>query len=69
MCLSKAYIEKGSKKELVMADIASVTVDGGKLILKSLFGEKKEINAAIREIDFTSSFLKLEASREGVPVD
>jgi predicted RNA-binding protein len=69
MCLSKAYLEKGSKKELIMSDIASVKVEGSKLVLKSLFGEKKEVAATIREIDFTASLLKLEVSREGVPVD
>ena len=69
MCLSKAYVEKEGKKEFLMTDIASVKVEGGKLIMKSLFGEKREIAATIREIDFTTSFLRLEVSRAGVPVD
>lgn len=69
MCLSKAYVEKSGRKELLMSDIASVKVEGGKLTLKSLFGEKKEITATIREIDFTASILRLEASGGGVPVD
>jgi predicted RNA-binding protein len=67
MCLSKAYIEKDNKKEFLMTDIASVKVEDGKVILKSLFGEKKEIEAYIREIDFTTSLLKLETFEE-VPV-
>jgi len=69
MCLSKAYVEKSGKKEFLMTDIASVKADGGKLILKSLFGEKKELTAVIREIDFTASLLRLELSGEGVPVN
>ncbi|MDD5288649.1 MAG: CooT family nickel-binding protein [Dehalococcoidales bacterium] len=69
MCLSKAYVEKGGKKEFLMTDIASVKVEDGKLTLKSLFGEKKEVAATIREIDFTASLLKLEFSGGGVPVD
>lgn len=69
MCLSKAYVEKDGKKEFLMTDISSVKVEGGKLILKSLFGEKKEINASIREVDFTSSLLKLEVSGAGLRVD
>lgn len=52
-----------------MTDIASVKVDGRKLVLSSLFGEKKEITAVIREIDFTTSLLKLEIYGAGVPVD
>ena len=69
MCLSKAYIEKGGAKELLMTDIASVKVEDGKIVLKSLFGEKKEVAATISEIDFTASLLKLELTSEGVPVD
>lgn len=69
MCLSKAYVEKGGKKEFLMTDIASVKVEDGKLTLKSLFGEKKEVAATIREIDFTASLLKLEFSGGGVPAD
>jgi predicted RNA-binding protein len=68
MCLSKAYVEKGDKKEFLMTDIASVIVDGDNIILKSLFGEKREISGTIREIDFTASLMKLEVYRV-VPVD
>ena len=68
MCLSKAYVEKNGEKEFLMTDIASVKVDGRKLVMSSLFGEKKELKAAIREIDFTTSLLKLEIYGAGVPV-
>ena len=68
MCLSKAYVEKAGKKEFLMTDIASVKVDGTKLVLSSLFGEKKELSARILEINFTASFLKLEISGGGLPV-
>jgi len=66
MCLSKAYIEKDNKKEFLMNDITSVKVENGRIILNSLFGEKKEIVAAIREIDFTASLLRLEMLEEGL---
>ena len=68
MCLSKADVEKAGKKEFLMTDIASVKVDGTKLVLSSLFGEKKELSARILEINFTASFLKLEISGGGLPV-
>lgn len=69
MCLSKAYIDKNGKREFLMTDIASVKVEDGKLVLKSLFGEKKEVAATISEINFTTNLLKLNVPREGVPVD
>ncbi|HEY32642.1 MAG TPA: CooT family nickel-binding protein [Dehalococcoidia bacterium] len=51
MCLSKVYFERGGRKEVFLEEVASVTVDDGKLRLKTLFGEQKEINARIKEID------------------
>jgi predicted RNA-binding protein len=68
MCLSKAYIDNNGKREFLMTDIATVKGVDGKLILKNLFGETKELSATIREIDFTASILGLELSGEGVSV-
>jgi predicted RNA-binding protein len=60
MCLAKAYIGKKEEKGLLMEEIASIKVEDGKLLVTSLFGEKKEIAARIREIDFKSSDVILE---------
>jgi predicted RNA-binding protein len=62
MCLSKAYVEKDNKKEFLMTDVASATVEGSNIVLKNLFGEKKELTGVIREIDFTGNGLRLEVS-------
>ncbi|GAI40409.1 unnamed protein product [marine sediment metagenome] len=59
MCLSKAYFDIGGDKELVMEEIASVSVEDGKLLLKSLFGEQKEIEAGIKEISFVANSILL----------
>lgn len=61
MCLSKAFLKEDGKSKLVMEDVASVSVINDKLILRTLFGEKREVNAIIREINFTNSRLILEA--------
>jgi len=63
MCLSKAYIDRSGKRELLMEEIASLEVDDGKLLLKTLFGEQKEIEANIREINFMNNSIVLENSR------
>ena len=68
MCLSKAYVVKDGKKQFLMTDIASVKVDGEKLVLSSLFGESKTYNANILEIDFTANSLKLDVSGDCLPV-
>ena len=69
MCLSKAYVEKDGKKEFLMTDIASVKVDGDKLVLKNLFGDKKIFSANILEIDFTANSLRLDITKGSLPID
>lgn len=60
MCLSKVYVDRNGKTELLMEEIASVEIEGDKLLFKTLFGEQKEIEANIRQIDFLSHSLVLE---------
>ena len=60
MCLSKAYVESQGKRELLMEEITSVGIESDRLLLRTLFGEQKEITANIREIDFLSRSIILE---------
>lgn len=64
MCLSKVYIDDETKKEPLMEEVVSLEVaDDGKLILKTLFGQQKEIRAEIRQIDFLTSSIFLKDSK------
>jgi len=65
MCLSKAYVDRNGKRELLVADIASVKIEDKKLLLRTLFGEQKEIVANIREIDFLTHSIVLGNLKEG----
>ena len=64
MCLSKVYIEKNGRRELVMEEIASLKPWKGKLLLKTLMGEQQEITASIKEIDFLTHSITLEDPSE-----
>jgi len=64
MCLSKAYIDRDGNTELVMEEIASVKIEGDKLLFKTLFGEQKEVAANIRQVDFVSHSILLEGIKE-----
>jgi len=55
MCLGKAYIEADNKRELVMDSIASIEIDDTRLKLTTIFGDHKELDARIKEIDFEGS--------------
>lgn len=60
MCLARAYVGGAGKKELLAEEIASVKTGGGKVLITTLFGEKTEIAAEIKEIDFRDSSILLE---------
>ena len=60
MCLSKVYFAKNGEQELIMSEIASLTVAANKLILTTLLGEQNEFQASIREIDFLTHSIILE---------
>ena len=64
MCLSKAFINKNGEGELLMEEIASIKIEGKKLLLKTLFGEQREIEANIKEIDFLANIISLESLRK-----
>jgi len=55
MCLGKAYIEAGDKRELVLDSIALMEIDGNKVRLSTIFGEQKEMEARVKQIDFEGS--------------
>ena len=66
MCLSKAYVERDGTPELLMEEVASVDIEDGKLRLKTLFGEEKEVAARISQIDFMTHRILLQDRKTGV---
>lgn len=60
MCLSKVYVAKNDERELVLSEIASLKVEANRLLLTTLLGERKEIQASIKEIDFLTHSIILE---------
>ena len=62
MCLSKAYIEKNGERGLLLEEVTSLEVKDDRLLLKTLLGEQKEIEASIKEIDFLTHNIILAGS-------
>lgn len=58
MCLAKAFL--GNENEPLAEDITALKPEDGKLLITTLFGEQKEIEASITEIDFKASRILLE---------
>ena len=64
MCLAKVYIGEGSQKEPFMQEIDFMMVGDKKILLRTIFGEKKEVAANLKEIDFANSIIILEKLRQ-----
>lgn len=60
MCLAKAFLEGKAERELVLEDVALIEVSGNRLRLSTIFGEKKEVEAVLKEVDFENSRVVLE---------
>ncbi len=65
MCLGKAYIEADNKRELVLDSIALIEIDDNRLRLSTIFGDQKELEARIKEIDFEGSRIILTTAPAG----
>ena len=60
MCLAKAYIGEAEGNDFILEDVAMLKIDGRKLLLSTLFGEHKEIEGSVKEIDFQKARIVLE---------
>jgi predicted RNA-binding protein len=60
MCLAKAYLQEKGEKELLLQEVALIEIEDKRLRLSTIFGEQKEIEADIKQIDFQNSNVILE---------
>ncbi|MCX5999806.1 MAG: CooT family nickel-binding protein [Chloroflexi bacterium] len=61
MCLAKAFLKGEGEPELVMEDVALVQIEGNVARLSTIFGDRREIKAVLKEVDFDKSRIILEA--------
>jgi predicted RNA-binding protein len=59
MCLAKVY-EATEGDKPIMEDIAYMTIDGDRVEIGTLFGERKVFQGKVRQIDFLKSRVQLE---------
>jgi predicted RNA-binding protein len=62
MCESNAYLIKDGKEELIMESVDLVRINGGTVLLKSIFGDETQVDAALRELNLTGHRILLEQS-------
>jgi len=59
MCLAKAYFEKGGEGELILEDVALLEVEGKTVRLSTIFGERQELEASVKQVDLNNSRILL----------
>ena len=52
MCIATVYVDDGNGIEEVMRDVISVEPENDGILLTSILGEEKLLQASIRNIDF-----------------
>ena len=57
MCLAKLY--PPGAQQPVMENVAQITIENGKIIAETLFGEKRIFEEGIQMIDFAGSRVQL----------
>jgi predicted RNA-binding protein len=62
MCESNAYLVNEESEELIMENVDFLKPVGKSVILRSIFGEERTIEASIRELDLTKHRIVLETS-------
>jgi predicted RNA-binding protein len=58
MCLAKVYDEP-KEDEPALEDVAYLTVDGDRIEVETLFGERRAFQGRVRHIDFMKSRVEL----------
>jgi predicted RNA-binding protein len=65
MCLGKAYLAANGKNELVLDSVSLIEISDTGLKLSTIFGDTKELEASIKEIDFERSRIILTPAAAG----
>ena len=63
MCLAKAYIARDERDEMVAENVASVKVEGNRLVVTTILRETKTLEATIESIDFANGNLRLRTAK------
>jgi len=64
MCLAKVYLREGDADKLIMETVAYVEKENGKILLRTILRQEKELEADIIEMDFTNSKIILKAKNQ-----
>ncbi|MEK7449612.1 MAG: CooT family nickel-binding protein [Planctomycetota bacterium] len=60
MCETNVYLRQNEKEELILKEVATISSQEDGLLMRSIFGEQKNIKARIKEINLTDNKIIIE---------
>ena len=60
MCQSNAYLERDGQQQLIIEDVGLMRPEGDKILLISIFGEERLVDAKVKMIDLLHHKIVLE---------
>lgn len=63
MCIATVY-DNSANKEMLLQDVVSLDIDNEKVLLTTILGERKSIDARIKHIDFLKHNIIIEPSKQ-----
>lgn len=61
MCLSKAYLIKNGKEELILDSVCNVRMEEGKIVLYDIIGETSSVRGIIQDVDLIRNTIMIQA--------
>lgn len=55
MCLSKAYLIKNGKEELLLDSVCNVRMEDGRIVLYDIIGETASVRGTIQDVDLINN--------------
>ena len=65
MCEARVIIVRGDEEETVMESAAALHVEDGKLVVRSILGERVEVDGSIQRVDLVSNLIILRGQVHG----
>lgn len=61
MCLSKAYLIKNGKEQLILDSVCNVRMEEGEIVLYDIIGETSSVRGIIQDVDLIRNTIVIRA--------
>ena len=62
MCLSKAFLIKNGKEQLILDSVCNVRMENGEIVLYDIIGETSSVRGIIQDVDLIRNTILIRAA-------